>query len=66
MHALVYLDCSFTRCYTLVDEAEKRRQLSLMNNTEWPDVASYLTETSGVFTRKSLRNRRSLEVLNQF
>ena len=63
MHALVYLDCSFTRCYTLVDEAEKRRQFSL---NEWPDVASYLTETSGVFIRKSLRNRRSLEALNQF
>ena len=62
MHALVYLDCSFTRCYTLVDEAEKRRQFS----NEWPDVASYLTETSGVFIRKSLRNRRSLEALNQF
>ena len=35
MHALVYLDCSFTRCYTLVDEAEKRRQFSL---NEWPDA----------------------------
>ena len=32
MHALVYLDCSFTRCYTLVDEAEKRRQFSVMNS----------------------------------
>ena len=32
MHALVYLDCSFTRCYTLVDEAEKRRQFSVMND----------------------------------
>ena len=32
MHALVYLDCSFTHCYTLVDEAEKRRQLSVMND----------------------------------
>ena len=31
MHALVYLECSFTRCYTLVNEAEKRRQFSLMN-----------------------------------
>ena len=35
-------------------------------SNEWPDVASYLTETSGVFTRKSIRNRRSLEALNQF
>ena len=25
------LNCSFTRCYTLVDEAGKRRQFSLMN-----------------------------------
>ena len=31
MHALVDLDCSFTRCYSLVDEAEKCRQFSLMN-----------------------------------
>ena len=45
MHALVYLDCSFTRCYTLVDEAEKTP--TILSN-EWPDVASYLTETSGV------------------
>ena len=35
-------------------------------SNEWPDVASYLTETSGVFPRKSIRNRRSLEALNQF
>ena len=35
-------------------------------SNEWPDVASYLTETSGVFTRKSLRNHQSLEALNQF
>ena len=28
-------------------------------SNEWPDVASYLTETSGVFPRKSIRNRRS-------
>ena len=63
MHALVYLDCSFTRWYTLVDEAEKTP--TILSN-EWPDVASYLTETSGVFIRKSLRNRRSLEALNQF
>ena len=32
MHALVYLDCSFTRCYALVDEAGKRRQFSVMND----------------------------------
>ena len=63
MHALVYLDCSFTRCYTLVDEAGKTP--TILSN-EWPDVASYLTETSDVFIRKSLRNRRSLEGLNQF
>ena len=31
MHALVYLDCSFTRCYTSVDEAEKCGQFSQMN-----------------------------------
>ena len=65
MHALVYLDCSFTRCYTLVDEAKKCRQFSL-KTSEWPDVASYLTETCDVFPRKSIRNRRSLEALNQF
>ena len=35
-------------------------------SNEWPDVASFLTETSGVFTRKSIRNRRSIEALNQF
>ena len=35
-------------------------------SNEWPDVASYLTETSGVFIRKSIRNHRSLEALNQF
>ena len=57
MHTLVYFDCSFTRCYMLVDEVENSRQFSL---NEWPDVASYLTETFGVFTRKSMRNRRSL------
>ena len=35
-------------------------------SNEWPDVASYLTETSGVFTRKLIRNRRSVEALNLF
>ena len=35
-------------------------------SNEWPGVASYLTETSGVFIRKALRNRGSLEALNQF
>ena len=35
-------------------------------SNEWPDVASYLTETYGVFPRKSIRNRRSLEALKQF
>ena len=34
-------------------------------SNEWPDVVSYLTETAGVFTRKSIRNRRSLEALDQ-
>ena len=63
MHALVYLDCSFTRCYTLVDEAEKRRQFSVMNDLTSRVI--FKTETSGVFTRKSVRNRRSLEALNQ-
>jgi len=33
---------------------------------EWPDVAYYLIETPGVFTRESMRNRRSLEAHNQF
>ena len=35
-------------------------------SNEWPYDASYLTETSGFFPRKSIRNRRSLEALNQF
>ena len=48
MHTLEYLDCSFTRCFTLVDEAGK---LPTIRSNEWPDVESYLTETSGVFTR---------------
>ena len=48
MHTLEYLDCSFTRCYTLVDEAAK---LPTIRSNELPDVASYLTETSDVFTR---------------
>ena len=60
MHTLVCLDCSFTRCETWVDEAEK------LPTNEWCDVASYLTETTGVFPRKSMRNRRSLEALNTF
>ena len=51
MHTLVCLDCSFTRRDTLVDEAENIK---------------YLTETTGVFPRKSMRNRRSLEALNKF
>ena len=38
----------FKRCYTFVDEAAK---LPTIPSNEWPDVASYLTETSGVFTR---------------
>ena len=63
MHTLEYLDCSFTRCLkTLVDEAPK---LQTIRSNEWPDFASYLTETSGVFTRYSARNRRGLEALNQ-
>ncbi len=62
MHTLEYLDCSFTRYYTLVDEAAK---LPTIRSNEWPDFASYLTETSGVFTRYSARNRRGLEALNQ-
>ena len=48
MHTLEYLDCSFTRCYTLVDEAV---ELPTIPSNEWPDVASYLTETTDVFTR---------------
>ena len=58
MHTLVYLDCSFTHCYKLSDEAENCRQFSLMNGLT--------SRTSGVFTRKSIRNRQSLETLNQF
>ena len=61
MHALVYLDCSFTHCYTLVDEAEKRRQFSLMNGLTWRVILlAFLFENrlgiAGV----------SLEALNQF
>ena len=63
MHTLVYLDCSFTRCYTLMDEAENCRQFSLMNGLTLA-VANNLTETYGVFTRKSIRNSRSLEAQN--
>ncbi len=48
MHTLEYLDSSFTRCYTLVDETAK---LPTIRSNECRDVASYLTETSGVFTR---------------
>ena len=33
---------------------------------EWPDVSYYLIDTPGVFTRESMRNRRSLEAYNQF
>ena len=33
---------------------------------EWPDVAYYLIETPGVFTRESMRNRRILEAHTQF
>ena len=47
MHTLEYLDCSFTRC-ALVDEAAT---LPTIRSNEWPDVASYLTEPSGVSTR---------------
>ena len=43
-----------------------RRKTPTILSNEWPDVASYLTETSGIFTRKSLGNRRSLEALKQF
>ena len=56
MHTLVCLDCSFTRRDTFVDEAENCRQMIS------PYVASYSTETTGVFPRKSMRNRRSLEI----
>ena len=41
-----------------MDEAPK---LPPIRSNEWPDFASYLTETSGVFTRYSARNRRGLE-----
>ena len=34
--------------YALVDEVAK---LPTIRSNEWPDVASYLTETSGVSTR---------------
>ena len=62
MHTLVCLDCSFARRDMLVDEAENCQQ---MNGLSPPDVASYLTETTGVFPRKSMRNRWSLEALKK-
>ena len=33
---------------------------------EFPDIYVYLTETPGVFTRESMKNRKSLEAHNQF
>ena len=33
---------------------------------EYPDISHYLEETSGVFTRVSMKNRKSLEAHNQF
>ena len=37
--------------------------MPIILSNEWPDVASYLTETCGVFTLKSIRNSQSLEEL---
>ena len=44
----------------LVDEA------ATLLTVEWPDVASYFIETTGVLTRESMRNHQSLAALNQF
>ena len=33
---------------------------------EYPDIYHYLVETPGIFTRESMKNRKSLEAHNQF
>ena len=33
---------------------------------EWPEVFDYLLNTPGVYTRESMKNRKSLEAHNQF
>ena len=33
---------------------------------EWPEVYNYLLDTPGVFTKESMKNRKSLEAYNQF
>ena len=33
---------------------------------EWPEVYQYLIDTPGVFTRESMKNRKSLDAYNQF
>ena len=33
---------------------------------EWPEVYEYLVESPGVFTRESMKSRKSLEAHNQF
>ncbi len=33
---------------------------------EWPEVYEYLINTPGVYTRESMKNRKSLEAHNQF
>ena len=38
-------------CNTLVDEATKLPTILSNESFKWPDVTSYLTETSGVLTR---------------
>ena len=40
-----------------------RRKTPTILSNEWPDVASYLTETSGVFTRKSPEFRSAEPIL---
>ena len=46
MHTLKNVDCSFTRYYTLVDEAAK---LPTIRSNEWPDVASYYNRNCWCF-----------------
>ena len=43
--------------HTLLYVGGRGGQLAPIISHEWPDVASYLTLTSRVFTRKPIRNR---------
>ena len=59
-------DVDLDSCLYQIPSDAWKNDRTKQSDLESPDIYVYLIKTPGVFTRESMKNRKSLKALNQF